>query len=50
MVISASGGVQRLLEIEKLLPNSLSSLENLNIRTNNLEEVLLLLSGNALRE
>lgn len=50
MVISASGGVQRLLEIEKLLPNSLSSLENLNIRTNNLEDVFLLLTGNALRE
>ena len=50
MVVSASGGVQRLLEIEKLLPNALSSLENLNIRTSNLEDVFLLLTGTALRE
>ncbi len=50
MVISATGGVQRLLEIEELLPNKLQSLENLNIHGNTLEDVFLVLTGRALRE
>ncbi|MFQ6125658.1 MAG: ABC transporter ATP-binding protein [Candidatus Heimdallarchaeota archaeon] len=50
MVISATGGVQRLLEIEALLPNKLQSLENLNIHGNTLEDVFLVLTGRALRE
>ncbi len=50
MVISATGGVQRLLEIEELLPNKLQSLENLNIHGNTLEDVFLILTGRALRE
>lgn len=50
MVISATGGVQRLLEIENLLPNKLQSLENLNIHGHTLEDVFLVLTGRALRE
>lgn len=50
MVVSATGGVKSLLEIEKLLPNRLESLENLNIRGNSLEDVFLVLTGRELRE
>ncbi|MFX1486578.1 MAG: ABC transporter ATP-binding protein [Promethearchaeota archaeon] len=50
VVVSATGGVKRLLEIEKLLPNKLESLENLNIRGNSLEDVFLVLTGRELRE
>lgn len=50
MVITATGGVQRLQEIENLLPNKLNSLENLNIHGPTLEDVFLVLTGRALRE
>ncbi|NHI94132.1 MAG: ABC transporter ATP-binding protein [Candidatus Lokiarchaeota archaeon] len=50
MVISAIGGVKRLMEIEQILPNKLESLDNLNIRGNNLEDVFLVLTGRTLRE
>lgn len=50
MVVSATGGIKRLLEIEKLLPDKLESLENLNIRGNTLEDVFLVLTGRELRE
>ena len=50
MVISATGGVKRLLEIEELLPEGLDSLQNLNIHGNTLEDVFLLLTGRKLRE
>ncbi|MFX0097499.1 MAG: ABC transporter ATP-binding protein [Candidatus Hodarchaeota archaeon] len=50
MVVSATGGIKRLLEIEKLLPEKLESLENLNIRGNTLEDVFLVLTGRELRE
>ena len=50
MVVSATGGIKRLLEIEKLLPNKFESLENLNIRGNTLEDVFLVLTGRELRE
>lgn len=50
MVITATGGVQRLQEIEDILPNKLQSLENLNIHGPTLEDVFLILTGRALRE
>jgi len=50
MVITATGGVQRLQEIENILPNKLQSLENLNIHGPTLEDVFLILTGRALRE
>lgn len=50
MVISATGGIKRLVEIEQLLPNKLETLENLNIRSNSLEDVFLVLTGRGLRE
>ena len=50
MVISATGGVKRLVEIEALLPEGLDSLENLNIHGNTLEDVFLVLTGKKLRE
>lgn len=50
MVVSATGGIKRLLEIESLLPERLESLENLNIRGNTLEDVFLVLTGRELRE
>ena len=50
MVIAATGGVKRLVEIENLLPNKLETLENLTIRANSLEDVFLVLTGRALRE
>ena len=50
MVISATGGIKRLVEIENLLPYKLETLENLNIRSNSLEDVFLVLTGRALRE
>ena len=50
MVVTATGGVQRLQEIENLLPNKLNSLENLSIRPPSLEDVFLVLTGRVLRE
>ena len=50
MVVSATGGVKRLVEIEELLPNKLESLENLNIRANGLEDIFLVLTGRRLRD
>jgi len=50
MVITATGGIQRLQEFENLLPNKLNSLENLSIRPPSLEDVFLVLTGKALRE
>ncbi len=50
MVVSATGGIKRLLEIEKLLPHELETLENLNIHGNTLEDVFLVLTGRELRE
>ena len=49
VVISAVGGIKRLMEIEKLLPRSLDSLENLNIHGNTLEDVFLFLTGKKLK-
>ena len=50
MVISATGGIKRLVEVVELLPNKLETLENLNIRGNSLEDVFLVLTGRKLRE
>ncbi|MFQ5821685.1 MAG: ABC transporter ATP-binding protein [Candidatus Heimdallarchaeota archaeon] len=50
IVITATGGVQHLQEMEDILPNKLQSLENLNIHGPTLEDVFLILTGRALRE
>ena len=50
MLVVATGGVKRLLEFEHQLEGGLEILENLTIRSQNLEDVFLLLTGKQLRE
>lgn len=50
LIVVATGGVKRLLEFENQLEGGLEELENLTIRSQNLEDVFLLLTGKQLRE
>ena len=50
LLVVATGGVQRLIEFEKIVPEGLHGLANLTIRSQNLEDVFLLLTGRELRE
>ena len=50
VIVVATGGVKRLLEFEDQIDGGLEQLENLTIRSQNLEDVFLLLTGKKLRE
>ena len=50
MIVVATGGVKRLIEFENQLQGGLEELDNLTIRSQNLEDVFLLLTGKQLRE
>ena len=50
MIVVATGGVKRLVEFEHQIEGGLEKLENLTIRSQNLEDVFLLLTGKQLRE
>lgn len=50
MIVVATGGVKRLVEFEHHIEGGLERLDNLTIRSQNLEDVFLLLTGKQLRE
>jgi ABC-2 type transport system ATP-binding protein len=50
LMVVATGGVRRLLDFENQFEGGLENLENLTIRSQNLEDVFLLLTGKKLRE
>lgn len=50
LIVVATGGVKRLIEFEREIAGGLEVLENLTIRSQNLEDVFLLLTGKQLRE